>query len=62
MGSRPTFTPQELAQLADRTLEHYREHAEDFRQGTHDHDVSHNFDALLQIYVGATPVSRVHLR
>jgi SAM-dependent methyltransferase len=61
MGSRPTFTPQELAQLADRTLEHYREHAEDFRQGTHDHDVSQNIAALLQHIVGPPPFTILDL-
>jgi SAM-dependent methyltransferase len=55
MGSRPTFTPQELEQLADRTLAHYREHAEDFREGTRDHDVSQNIAALLQHIVGPSP-------
>jgi SAM-dependent methyltransferase len=55
MGSRPTFTPQEVAQLADRTLEHYREHAEDFRKGTRDHDVSQNIAALLEHIVGPAP-------
>jgi SAM-dependent methyltransferase len=55
MGSRPTFTPQAVAQLADRTLEHYREHAEDFRKGTRDHDVSQNIAALLEHIVGPAP-------
>src|SRR5947207_1694193 len=49
------FTPQELEQLADRTLEHYREHAEDFREGTRDHDVSQNIAALLQHIAGPAP-------
>ncbi len=43
MGSRKIFTPQEFEQLADRTLEHYRENAEDFREGTRDHDVSQHY-------------------
>lgn len=38
----------ELAGLARLTLEHYEQHAEDFRQGTRDHDVSQNIDALLR--------------
>ena len=49
------FTPEELEQLADRTLEHYRAHAEDFRQGTRDHDVSQNIAALLQHIAGPAP-------
>jgi SAM-dependent methyltransferase len=48
-------TLQQLEQLAERTLEHYREHAEDFREGTRDHDVSQNIAALLQHIVGPPP-------
>lgn len=55
MGSRKTFTRQELAQLAERTLEHYRENAEDFREGTRDHDVSQNIEALLKHIAGSPP-------
>jgi SAM-dependent methyltransferase len=57
MGSRKTFTPQELEQLADRTLEHYRDNAEDFREGTRDHDVSQNIAALLQHIVAPPPLT-----
>ncbi len=49
------FTAQELDQLAERTLEHYRERAEDFREGTRDHDVSQNIAALLEHIVGPPP-------
>jgi SAM-dependent methyltransferase len=49
------FTSQELEQLADRTLEHYRAHAEDFREGTRDHDVSQNIAALLRHAAGPAP-------
>jgi SAM-dependent methyltransferase len=49
------FTPQELEQLADRTLEDYRGRAESFREGTRDHDVSQNIDALLKHIVGSPP-------
>src|SRR5207237_6459936 len=55
MGSRKIFTTQELAQLADRTLEHYRENAEDFREGTRDHDVSQNIATLLKHVVAPPP-------
>ncbi|WP_309680242.1 methyltransferase domain-containing protein [Polaromonas sp.] len=41
-------TPQEIARIAQRTLAHYEQHAEAFRQGTRDHDVSQNIAALLQ--------------
>ncbi|MDQ2962524.1 MAG: class I SAM-dependent methyltransferase [Pseudomonadota bacterium] len=62
MMNRPTsFTPQELAQLADRTLEHYRENAQDFRAGTRDHDVSQNIAALLQHIVGQPPFTILDL-
>jgi hypothetical protein len=54
MGSRKTFTAQELDQLAERTLEHYRARAEDFR-GTRDHDVSQNIATLLEHIVGTPP-------
>ncbi len=50
-----SFTLQELEQIADRTLEHYREHAEDFREGTRDHDVSQNIAALLKHIAGPPP-------
>jgi len=34
--------------VAQRTLEHYRSNAETFREGTRDHDVSQNIQALLR--------------
>ena len=40
--------PDELRQISNRTLEHYDQRAEDFWQGTRDHDVSQNIAALLQ--------------
>jgi SAM-dependent methyltransferase len=42
------LSPRDLDELARRTLEHYNERAEDFRQGTQDHDVGQNIAALLQ--------------
>ena len=47
--------PQDLEHIAQRTLEHYDRHADDFRQGTRDHDVSQNIDALLQHIDGQPP-------
>ena len=38
----------EAVQLASRTLGHYQTNAERFREGTQDHDVSQNIDALLR--------------
>ncbi|HEX3430451.1 MAG TPA: class I SAM-dependent methyltransferase [Rhizomicrobium sp.] len=45
---------QDLKQIADLTLQHYDERAEQFQEGTRDHDVSQNIAALLQ-YVEAQP-------
>ena len=46
---------QELAKTSTITLGHYNEHAERFWQGTRDHDVSQNRDALLQSLDGPGP-------
>jgi SAM-dependent methyltransferase len=43
-----TLDPRALAEIAGGTLAHYNAHAEDFRAGTRDHDVSQNIDALLR--------------
>ena len=48
------LSPQELARIANVTLEHYNQRAEDFWRGTRDHDVSQNIAALLQ-YIKAAP-------
>ncbi|MGH6608995.1 MAG: class I SAM-dependent methyltransferase [Burkholderiaceae bacterium] len=40
--------------VSSRTLEHYEQRAADFREGTRDHDVSQNIDALLR-HVEANP-------
>jgi len=40
--------PCELEEISARTLEYYNQHAEDFFQGTQDHDVSQNIAALLE--------------
>jgi len=39
--------PNDLDAISARTLEHYNRRAEDFREGTRDHDVSQNISALL---------------
>jgi SAM-dependent methyltransferase len=52
--SNMPLTSEELKQIAARTLAHYDQHAQAFRDGTRDHDVSQNIAALLQ-YVGADP-------
>lgn len=40
--------PDDLQQISATTLGNYQSVAEDFRQGTRDHDVSQNIDALLR--------------
>jgi len=42
------LTPEDLQRVASRTLSHYDEHAQAYWEGTRDHDVSQNADALLQ--------------
>ncbi len=47
------FDQNDLDKLSTQTLEHYNQRAEDFRDGTRDHDVSQNIAALLgQIEAG----------
>jgi SAM-dependent methyltransferase len=55
MTKQVSFTPHELDQLAERTLEDYRRRAEQFREGTRDHDVSQNIAALLKHIAAAPP-------
>ena len=49
------MNPQDLEKIAGLTLEHYERHAEDFREGTRDHDVSQNIEALLKHIEGEPP-------
>src|SRR3954468_5482390 len=46
---------QDLEKIAAVTLEHYNRHADDFREGTRDHDVSQNIEALLRAIEGEPP-------
>ena len=46
----------ELAQVSARTLGHYNRHAEDFRAGTRDHDVTQNIEALLRAIPNEPPL------
>ena len=43
-----TLTRREFERISTDTLRHYNTNAEDFREGTRDHDVSQNIDALLR--------------
>lgn len=47
--------PQDLAQITATTLGNYNDVAEGFREGTRDHDVSQNIDALLRNIAGQAP-------
>ena len=50
--------PQDLEKIAQLTLEHYNQYAEEFWQGTRDHDVSQNIAALLQ-YIRNEPPFKI---
>src|SRR5262249_52288495 len=43
------------AAISARTLAHYEAHADAFREGTRDHDVSQNYTAFLRAIEGAAP-------
>jgi len=47
--------PQDLEKIASLTLEHYNQSAEEFWEGTRDHDVRQNIEALLQYIEGELP-------
>lgn len=42
------LAPRDLDKISAATLQHYDAHAEDFRDGTYDHDVTQNIAALLR--------------
>lgn len=49
------LTPEALLALGRSTVSHYEVHAEDYREGTQDHDVSQNVEALLRHLPGPAP-------
>lgn len=49
------LSAEELAQISALTLRHYQDCAEDFREGTREHDVSQNIAALLRHIQAAAP-------
>jgi len=55
------LNPQDLEAVANRTLEHYNESAADFREGTRNHDVSQNIQALLDHIEGEPPFAILDL-
>lgn len=52
------LTPAELEELSSKTVAHYQRNAASFWQGTRDHDVSQNIDALLAA-LGDEPGRRI---
>ena len=52
------LSPDDLAQISALTLAHYQDCAEDFREGTRDHNVSQNIAALLR-HIQAEPPLRI---
>lgn len=52
-----TLDPLELKNIASLTLDHYAARAQNFFEGTKDHDVSQNIDALLKSISAASPYS-----
>jgi len=53
--ARPTPGENDLGAITRATLRHYDHHAAGFREGTQDHDVSQNIDALLDAMAGEPP-------
>ena len=49
------LSPRDLNKIAAGTLEHYNQRAQDFWEGTRDHDVSQNIEALLRHIEGNAP-------
>lgn len=49
------LNPQDLENIASLTLENYNQRADDFWQGTRDHDVDQNIAAFLQAIEGEPP-------
>ena len=49
------LTPHDLQKISGRTLQHYNQGAEDFWEGTRQHDVGQNIAALVQHIEGAPP-------
>ena len=55
------LNPRDLEKIADLTLEHYNQRAEDFWEGTRDHNVRQNIEALLQSIEGSKPFAILDL-
>ena len=61
-GGVMKLNSQDLERIARLTLEHYNRRAEQFWEGTRDHDVSQNIAALLQHIEGAAAVHHPRFR
>jgi trans-aconitate methyltransferase len=57
----PRLDPAALREISATTLRHYDEHADSFRAGTWDHDVSQNVEALLSHIEGEPPFAILDL-
>jgi len=55
------LNPADLKKIANVTLEHYNRHAEEFWEGTRDHDVSQNIESLLRYIEGKPPFTILDL-
>src|ERR1700745_2412202 len=59
--SKIKLIPEHLAKMAPLTLDYYNQHAEDFWEGTRNHDVSQNIAATLQYIQGERPFTILDL-
>ncbi len=50
------YTPEDLKRIAAQTLAHYDQNAQGFWEGTRDHDVSQNINAMLKHIETASPL------
>jgi SAM-dependent methyltransferase len=55
MANHNRLSPEQVAETSSVTLEHYNAHAESFWEGTRDHDVSQNRNALIEHLSGPGP-------
>lgn len=56
-----TQTPEEIDRATRQTLDYYDRHAQQFFEGTHDHDVSQNIAALLDAIEAESPYAILDL-
>jgi len=56
------LNPEDLAKITDFTLSHYNAHAEDFWEGTRDHNVSQNITAAYVRYCFKDPMDAAIFR